>query len=47
MCQKLFNDRMNKTVSLLKSGVMIIQGAESEKEAHTFYEEILQILRAR
>jgi len=37
-----FNDRMNKTVSLLKSGVMVIQGAESEKEAHTFYKALLQ-----
>lgn len=40
-----FNERTNKTVSLLKSGVMIIQGAESEKEAHTFYEKLFQNIR--
>ena len=36
-----FNGGLNGTASILKSGIMIIEGADNEKEAYDFYSKIV------
>ena len=36
-----FHNRLDKVVSVLRSGIMIIEGAESLEEAYDFYSKII------